>query len=321
MPQRHLSITMAARGGWENNMSSSVQFGMVGLGKMGKPIAEKLIASGHTIVVANRSPEPLAALKARGAIVAEGIEDLKGYLHAPRVVWSMLPAGEATEELVNQLADFLEKGDVVIDGGNSNYEDTMRRAAMLKVKGIHLLDCGTSGGVHGGEIGFSLMIGGVQQGFVIAEKYFKSLSEPTGAYAHFGPAGAGHFVKMIHNGIEYGIMQAIGEGMAILHAKEEFNFDLAEAARVWRHGSVIRSWLMDLTEQALRDKEFAEIQDYVSDSGEGRWTVREAERLSVPAPVLTLALIERFASRVDENFAHKINAALRKQFGGHPVKK
>lgn len=297
------------------------QLGIIGLGKMGRPIAEKLLGSGFPVAVYNRSPQPVEELAKEGAVGAKNIPDLVKQLKAPRIAWLMVPAGKTVDSFIGKLSRNLKKGDIIIDGGNSNYKDTILRAEKLKKKGLFYLDCGTSGGVYGGLVGFSLMIGGEKQAYRKVEKTFKTLAQPEGAYGYFGPAGAGHFVKMIHNGIEYAIMQSIGEGLAILKAKEGFKIDLAEAARVWSKGSVIRSWLMDLTEQALRDKSFAKIKDYVEDSGEGRWTVREAEELSVPAPLINLALIERFASRVDENFAHKINAALRNQFGGHAVRK
>jgi 6-phosphogluconate dehydrogenase len=246
-----------------------------------------------------------------------------GQLSAPRVVWLMLPAGEATESTLQELKGLLSKGDIVIEGGNSNFRDSMRRAAELAERGITMLDAGVSGGIWGRENGYALMVGGDEKAAKTMQPVFETLAPAKDkGWGHVGPSGAGHFTKMVHNGIEYGLMQAYAEGFEIMKAREDFDLDLYQIAELWREGSVVRSWLLDLTARALQDDpKLADIAGYVEDSGEGRWTVFEAINESVPAPVITLSLMQRFASRQDESFANKLIAALRNQFGGHAVKK
>jgi len=295
---------------------------MIGLGRMGGNMASRLLRGGHRVVVHNRSPEPVRAAVAEGAVGADSLEDMVAKLASPRVVWLMLPAGEITEAAVILLADLLAVGDVIVEGGNSNYKDTMRRAAFLADKGVYLVDCGTSGGVWGLSEGYSLMVGGRDEAVALVRPALETLA-PAAArgWAHVGPSGAGHFVKMIHNGIEYGMMQAYAEGFEILRAKQEFDLDLHQIAELWRHGSVVRSWLLDLTAVALaEDPELSDLRGWVADSGEGRWTVFEAIDLDVPAPVITLALQMRFVSRQDESYAAKLLAAMRNQFGGHAMR-
>lgn len=296
---------------------------IVGLGKMGLNMAIRLLRGGHRVVVHNRSPEPVLAAEAEGAEGAGTIEQLISLLQPPRLVWVMLPAGDVTEEALVRFGQLLSVGDVLVDGGNSNYKDTMRRATYLADKGIYLVDSGTSGGIWGLAEGYSLMVGGRSEAIDLLRPALETLAPgPDRGWGHVGPSGAGHFVKMIHNGIEYGMMQAYAEGFEILRAKKEFNLDLHQISRVWQHGSVVRSWLLDLTADALaEDQELSDIRGWVADSGEGRWTVFEAIDQDIPAPVITLALQMRFVSRQDEKYAAKLLAAMRNQFGGHAVKK
>nr|MBA3443321.1 decarboxylating 6-phosphogluconate dehydrogenase [Gemmatimonadales bacterium] len=246
--------------------------------------------------------------------------DLVKRLETPRIIWLMVPAGAPVDQTIEQLLPSLSKGDIVIDGGNSNFRDTMRRGAALKAKGIELVDAGTSGGIWGLKVGYCLMVGGSKAAVERTEPIFRSLA-PENGFAHVGPTGAGHYVKMIHNGIEYGMLQAYAEGYEILHHSKDFDLDLHQIAAVWNHGSVVRSWLNELAELAFADSaDLSDIRGYVDDSGEGRWTVQEAIDQSVPAPVITLSLLMRFASRQDESFSAKVIAALRNQFGGHAVK-
>lgn len=300
-----------------------MELGMIGLGKMGGNMASRLLRAGHRLVVYNRSPEPVQAAEAEGAIGATSVEDVVTKLQAPRAVWLMLPAGDITEQVIDQLAGLLAVGDVLIDGGNSNYKDTMRRAASLADKGIYFVDSGTSGGIWGLSEGYSLMVGGRPEAIAHIRPALETLAPAADrGWAHVGPSGSGHFVKMIHNGIEYGMMQAYAEGFEILRAKQEFNLDLHQIAELWRYGSVVRSWLLDLTAAALaEDPELSDLRGWVADSGEGRWTVFEAIDQDVPAPVITLALQMRFVSRQDDSFAAKLLAAMRNQFGGHAVKR
>lgn len=300
-----------------------MEIAIVGLGKMGLNMALRLLRGGHRVVVHNRSPEPVRAAEAEGAAGVESFEQLIALLEPPRKVWIMLPAGEVTEETIIRLGQLLSVGDVLIDGGNSNYKDTVRRAAYLADKGIYFVDSGTSGGIWGLSEGYSLMVGGRPEAIELLRPAFESLAPgPERGWGHVGPAGSGHFVKMIHNGIEYGMMQAYAEGFEILRAKKEFSLDLHQIATIWQHGSVVRSWLLDLTTDALaEDPELSDIRGWVADSGEGRWTVFEAIDQDVPAPVITLALQMRFVSRQDEKYAAKLLAAMRNQFGGHAVKK
>jgi 6-phosphogluconate dehydrogenase len=299
-----------------------MEIAIVGLGKMGGNMARRLLRDNHRVVVTNRSSEPIEAAEAEGAVGAYSLEELVDQLERPRAVWVMVPAGKPTESVIATLSDLLDEGDVVIDGGNSNYKDTKRRAAELAEKGIHFVDTGTSGGVWGLAEGYSMMVGGSDEAVAHIRPALETLAPgaDTG-WGHVGPSGAGHFVKMIHNGIEYGLMQAYAEGFEIMRAKEEFALDLHQIAEIWRFGSVVRSWLLDLTANALaEDQELSDIKGWVADSGEGRWTVFESIDLDVPAPVITLALQARFSSRQDESYAAKILAAMRNQFGGHAVK-
>jgi 6-phosphogluconate dehydrogenase len=300
-----------------------MEIAIIGLGKMGANMAKRLLDGGHRVFVYTRDPEKVQRLVEQGAVGAESLQDLAGKLSPPRALWSMIPAGEPTETILNTVAEFLSPGDTLIDGGNSNYKDTMRRAAAFQAKGIALVDVGTSGGIWGLAQGYSMMIGGEIEAVKRLNPVFKTLApgEEQG-WGHVGPSGAGHFVKMVHNGIEYGMMQAYAEGFDILKARKEFNLDLHQVAEIWRFGSVIRSWLLDLTAQALEeDQDLADIKAWVADSGEGRWTVADAIDLDVPAPVITLSLLMRFVSRQEESYAAKLLAAMRNQFGGHAVKK
>ena len=300
-----------------------MELGMIGLGRMGGNMARRLLKGGHRVVAYAPSAEAVQALTKDGADGAHSIDDLVAQLTPPATVWVMVPSGEPTESTINALAEALSPGDVVIDGGNSNYKDSMRRAEALSKKGLVFLDAGTSGGVWGLKEGYSLMVGGDEETFHRLESIFQTLAPaPDKGYGHVGPAGAGHFVKMIHNGIEYGLMEAYAEGFDILQAKKEFNLNLGNIAEIWRFGSVVRSWLLDLVVEALdRDPDLSAIKGYVEDSGEGRWTVAEAIDLDVPAPVITLSLMRRFRSRATDPFAERLLAALRQQFGGHAVRK
>jgi len=298
-----------------------MQLSMIGLGRMGGNMVRRLMGGGHQLVVYDRSPEAVQEHAAKGAKGARDLGDLCAQLEAPRVVWVMVPAGAPTQATIDDLAGRLAKGDVVIDGGNSNYHDTIRRGEELRARGIEFVDAGTSGGIWGLEVGYCLMIGGSDAAFTRCEPVFKTLAPPEG-YAHVGPTGSGHFVKMIHNGIEYGMLQAYAEGYEILHASKDFKLDLGRIAGLWNRGSVVRSWMNELAERAFAaDPDLAAIRGFVEDSGEGRWTVQEAIDLSVPAPVITLALISRFRSRQQDSFAAKVVAALRKEFGGHATRK
>lgn len=298
-----------------------MKIGFIGLGKMGSYMAERLLKNGHKIVAYDLSEKAKKAVQEKGAEAVGSLKDLIGKLEPPRVIWVMVPAGRPTEETINSLDSLLAKGDIIVDGGNSYYKDSIRRADGLKKKGIGFLDAGTSGGVWGLKIGYCLMIGGEKDSFKKAEPVFKTLA-PKDGYAHVGTNGAGHFVKMVHNGIEYALLQAYGEGFEVMEAKKEFDLDLAGIAHLWNQGSVIRSWLLELSEDAFKkDPQLDAIKGYVEDSGEGRWTVAEAIGENVPAPVITLSLLERFRSRQKESFSAKVIAALRNEFGGHAVKK
>ena len=297
-----------------------MKLGMIGLGRMGANMAQRLAKGGHEVLAFD------ADAKARQAHAGKSVDSLKALvdaLPAPRVVWMMVPSGDATETTQDSLASLLSAGDTIVDGGNSNYKDTQRRARELAARGIQYVDCGTSGGVWGLENGYSLMIGGDEAAVERLRPIFETLAPAKDrGWGRVGPSGAGHFTKMIHNGIEYGLMQAYAEGFSILEHKKDLDLDLHGIAEIWRHGSVVRSWLLDLTSAALKENaSMSGIAPHVSDSGEGRWTVQEAIDLNVPAPVITLALLARLRSRDDESYADRLLAAMRRQFGGHAIKK
>lgn len=298
-----------------------MELGIIGLGRMGANMARRLLRDGHRVVAYNRTPARTKEMEAEGIQGAYSLAELVAQLAPPRPIWMMVPAGNPVEEMIQRLLPLIEPGDILIDGGNSNYKDSIRRAEMLRERGVHFLDVGTSGGIWGLEIGYCLMVGGEREAFEHVEPILKSLA-PEKGYAYLGPSGAGHFVKMAHNGIEYGMMEALAEGFELLRAKRDFHLDLRQIAALWQRGSVIRSWLLELTEKALaRDPDLNDIRGWVADSGEGRWTVLESIDLDVPMPVITLALQVRFRSRQEESFAAKLLAALRREFGGHAVKK
>ena len=298
-----------------------MRLAMIGLGRMGGNMSERLLKGGHEVVVFDRKPPTVQQYVSLGAIGTTSLSDVTAKLKGPRIVWIMVPAGKPVDETIASLLPGLSKGDVIIDGGNSNFHDTMRRAADLQAKGIQLIDSGTSGGIWGLANGYCLMIGASPEAFKLCEPIFKTLA-PTDGYGHMGPPGAGHYVKMVHNGIEYGMLQAYAEGYEILHASKDFKLDLHKIAAVWNHGSVVRSWLNELAESAFeKDIELSALRGYVEDSGEGRWTVQEAIDLDVPAPVITLSLLTRLRSRQTDSFSAKVIAALRNEFGGHAVKK
>lgn len=299
-----------------------MQLGMVGLGKMGANMTKRLIDGGHDLVVTDLNADAIAASEKEGATGAATLEELVGKLSSPRAVWVMVPSGGPTESTLQALKGLLSAGDIVIDGGNSNYKDTLRHNDLLKEAGIHFVDVGTSGGVWGLKEGYSMMVGGSDEALSRIRPILETLAPaPDKGWGHVGPTGSGHFVKMVHNGIEYGMMQAYAEGFEIIKAKKEFDVDLYQVAEIWRFGSVIRSWLLDLTANALKDdQELSNIRGWVNDSGEGRWTIFEAIDQDVPAPVIMMALMARFYSRRDDAYSDKLLAAMRNQFGGHAVK-
>ncbi len=296
---------------------------MIGLGRMGGPMSQRLLRGGHRVAGFARNADTRKRLGEKGITTAASLEDLVVKLKSPRVVWLMIPAGPPVDETIAELLPLLEPDDVIIDGGNSNYKDTQRRAQMLKTSRIHYVDVGTSGGVWGLENGYSIMVGGDDEVVAQLRPIFETLAPASDkGWGHVGPSGAGHFTKMVHNGIEYGLMQAYGEGFALMNSKTEFNLDLHQVAEIWRDGSVVRSWLLDLAAAALaKNPDLEGIAAYVPDSGEGRWTVAEAIDLDVAAPVITLALLQRLQSRDPESFSNKLLSALRNQFGGHDIKK
>ena len=300
-----------------------MKLGMVGLGKMGANMTQRLLGGGHEVVVTDLNEAAVQTAEQQGATAASDLEAIANALTSPRVVWVMVPHGAPTENTVQALGRLLSAGDIIIDGGNSNYKETMRRGEELATRGIHYVDVGTSGGVWGLAEGYSMMIGGAEDAVAHIQPILETLAPSMDkGWGHVGPTGAGHFVKMVHNGIEYGMMQAFAEGFEIMRAKGEFGLDLHQIAEIWRYGSVVRSWLLDLTANALaEDSELSDIRGWVSDSGEGRWTVFEAIDQDVPAPVITLSLMRRFSSRQDESYAAKLLAAMRNQFGGHAVKR
>jgi 6-phosphogluconate dehydrogenase len=297
-----------------------MQLGFVGLGRMGLNMVTRLARAGHKVVAYDRSPEAVTRAATAGAEGAASLETLVSTLVAPRAVWLMVPAGDATESTVNALAPLLSAGDIVIDGGNSNFHDDVRRAQALATRGIRHVDAGTSGGIWGLEEGYCLMVGGDVEVCRHLEPIFLTLA-PKDGYLRVGDHGAGHYVKMIHNEIEYGLMQAYAEGFELMHASP-YKLDLAAIASLWTHGSVVRSWLLDLTARALaEDPDLSTLKGYVDDSGEGRWAINEAIERAVPLPVITASVFTRFRSREDNPFAERLLAALRNQFGGHSVKK
>jgi len=296
-----------------------MQLGLIGLGRMGSGMTLRLLQGGHQVMVYDRVPEAGAALAGKGATVTGSLEDLGQKLKAPRILWLMIPAGPPVDDAIQRLSGTLSPGDVIIDGGNSNYKDSIRRAETLRSQQIEFLDVGVSGGIWGLKVGFNLMVGGNQAVFKQAEPIFQTLA-PADGYAYVGSSGAGHYAKMVHNGIEYSMLQSYAEGFEILKAAP-FGFDLAQLARLWNHGSVIRSWLLELAQDAFeRDPELSRIRGYVEDSGEGRWTLEEAIDHAVPAPALAMSLFMRYRSRQDDSFSAKVLAALRNEFGGHRVK-
>jgi len=296
-----------------------MRLAMVGLGKMGANMTLRLVRAGHEVIGFDVNPDAVAEVEAQGAIGATSLDDAIGKLEAPRVVWLMLPAGRITQDTINQTAAAMQPGDVIVDGGNSRFTDGVESAMSLQERGISFLDAGVSGGVWGLENGFCLMVGGTAEAVEVVRPVFESLA-PADGFAHVGPPGAGHYVKMVHNGIEYGLMQAYAEGFELMAAAEEFQLDLHQISELWRHGSVVRSWLLDLTERALADEPtLSEIQPVVADSGEGRWTVEDAVNRAVPLPVITASLYARFATRDVNAFGARLLAALRNQFGGHAV--
>jgi len=300
------------------------QIGMVGLGRMGGNMARRMARAGLGVVAWDAAAGARAGINGEARVrVADTLPALVAALPVPRVVWLMLPAGAPTESTIAELRGLLGKGDVIVDGANAWYRDSVRRAGELAAAGLQLVDAGVSGGVWGLVNGYGLMVGGTSEAVQRVEPFLRALApEPDRGWLHCGPSGAGHFTKMVHNGIEYGLMQAYAEGFEIMRAKSEFGLDLHQVAEIWRYGSVVRSWLLDLTASALADgQELSEIKGWVADSGEGRWTVFEGIDLDVPAPVITLSLLMRFVSRQEESYAAKLLAAMRNQFGGHAVKR
>ncbi len=300
-----------------------MEIGMVGLGKMGGNMTVRLVRGGHTVVGFARKKEVVDAVVRQGAKGAESLADLVAQLTPPRVVWLMIPSGAPVDQTIDQLHSLLAPGDVIVDGGNSYYRDTLRRAALVTGWGLRYVDVGTSGGIWGLTEGYSMMVGGADPDVERIRPILETLAPgPQRGWGHMGPVGSGHFVKMVHNGIEYGMMQAYAEGFAVLQGKTEFGLDLHQIAEVWRYGSVIRSWLLELTEQALAENPTLQgIEPWVADSGEGRWTVAEALDLNIPAPVITLALQQRLRSRESDPFSEKLLAMMRNKFGGHEVKR
>jgi len=298
-----------------------MDIGLYGLGRMGGNMVTRLARGGHRVVAGNRSPGPVDEAKGHGAIGAYSIAEMTAQLKPPRVLWSMVPSGEVTDATLRELAAHATPGDIIVDGGNSYFRRSMQRSDELTAQGFRFVDVGVSGGIWGLELGYCMMVGGPKDAVDHLRPILDTLAPPNG-WAHFGKAGAGHFVKMVHNGIEYGMMQAYGEGFELLHASE-FGMDLREVARVWNNGSVVRSWLLELAERAFEQEgtDLAAIKGYVADSGEGRWTILEAIAHDVPATSLAHALFARFTSRQEDSFAMKVAAALRNQFGGHAVKK
>jgi len=297
-----------------------MQLGMIGLGRMGFNMTERLMLGGHKLVVYDRSPEAIQSAQDKGATGAVSLKELVAKLSAPRAVWIMVPSGAPVDQTIDELLPLMSKDDVIIDGGNSFYKDSIARGQRVAAAGLHYQDCGTSGGIWGLKNGYCLMIGGEREIFDRIEPIYKTLA-PEDGYAYMGTSGSGHFVKMVHNGIEYGMLQAYGEGFELMNASD-YDLDLQKISKIWNHGSVVRSWLLELAELAFeREPHLDSLRGYVDDSGEGRWTVFDAIEKNVPAPVITLSLLRRLSSRQEESFSAKVIAALRNEFGGHAVKK
>ena len=300
-----------------------MELGMIGLGRMGGNMAQRLVIGGHRVVTYDQDTDAVTASADFGGEGAGSLEDMVSRLALPRAVWIMVPAGQPTEDIIDEITQLLSPGDAILDGGNANYKDSIRRGEKLAAQDIDFIDVGTSGGIWGLTEGYSLMVGGDEAAVKRLEPIFHALApSPDKGYSRVGPIGAGHFTKMVHNGVEYGLMQAYAEGFELLAAKEDFNFDLPAIAQTWCHGSVVRSWLLDLAADALKkDPELESLESYVDDSGEGRWTVQESVDLAVPIPVITMSLQARFRSRQNQPFGGRLLAALRNQFGGHSVRK
>ncbi|GAB4451777.1 MAG: decarboxylating 6-phosphogluconate dehydrogenase [Armatimonadaceae bacterium] len=297
-----------------------MEVGIIGLGRMGENMGVRLLRNGHTVFGMDLSEESRAHAKGQGIETTDSVANLAAlFTGAPRIFWLMVPAGKITAAVVQEVAEVAKPGDIVVDGGNSNYKESLQNAEVLAARGMHFLDCGTSGGVWGLENGYCLMVGGPKEAFDLMEPVFKDLA-PENGYAHVGPSGSGHFVKMIHNGIEYGLLEAYAEGFEMLHAAKEFDLDLHQITTLWNNGSVIRSWILELAERVYEhDQDFEGLEDDVADNGTGRWTVQESLDRAVPLPVISLALQMRFRSRQDQSYALRAIAALRNQFGGHAV--
>ena len=297
-----------------------MQLGMIGLGRMGFNMTERLMLGGHQLVVYDRSPEAIKSAQDKGATGAVSLKELVAKLSAPRAVWIMVPSGAPVDQTIDELLPLMSKDDVIIDGGNSFYKDSIARGQRVAAAGLHYQDCGTSGGIWGLKNGYCLMIGGDREIFNRIEPIYKTLA-PADGYGYMGTSGSGHYVKMVHNGIEYGMLQAYGEGFELMNASD-YDLDLQKISKIWNHGSVVRSWLLELAELAFeREPHLDSLRGYVDDSGEGRWTVFDAIEKNIPAPVITLSLLRRLASRQEESFSAKVIAALRNEFGGHAVKK
>ena len=306
----------------QSTPSTTPHFGLIGLGKMGANMVRRLAKQGIHVAVFDQDAEVTSALAAEvNAVACTSLPHMVSQLAAPRVLWVMLPSGEVTESTLGQLQDLAAPGDTLVDGANSNYKDSVRRATQAEERGFHYMDAGVSGGVHGLANGYCLMVGGSPEALQAVQPYLEVLAPAANTgWLHAGPAGAGHFTKMIHNGIEYGMMAALAEGLSLLKAKKDFDIDLADVTELWRHGSVVRSWLLDLTAQTLKaDQSLDHIKAHVPDSGEGRWTANESIELGVPTPVMTLALMSRFASQGADDYASKLLAKMRQGFGGHAV--
>lgn len=295
-----------------------MRIGFVGLGKMGANMSKRLLQGGHEVVGFDIDEDARATLSDAGGTAVSSLAELVKALEQPRAVWVMVPSGDVTGATLDSLAELMDEGDRVIDGGNSRYTDTVARAERLEGSGLHLLDAGTSGGIWGLDEGYCLMVGGAAEDVEAIRPIFETLA-PADGWAHVGKVGAGHFTKMVHNGVEYALMQSYGEGFEILH-RSDFDLDVAQVANVWRHGSVVRSWLLDLAARALEDSNLSDLDDYVADSGEGRWTLHEAIDAGIPAPTIAMSLFARFASQQEASYAGKMIAALRREFGGHAVR-